>query len=405
MESLASFFQENEQKSNALLKKAFVYCLGVLVILIAACLVGLLPDIDTHTVVIICLIDTAIVIILLAVLKRWNNRGFIKYLFISVLCILTFSIAIIPNMRVYLSFLIPPLLSIFFVNERFTITTCIFSGLTYVLAIGARCLFEADDTFMTMSRLRYFFAYGFGGLVEHAIYSFILFYLTRTTRSLLMHSYLRKKRLNQIHNVILEGFANIVESKDKSTAEHISRTSRYVQIICEKLQERGMYPDTVNDTTIPVMIRAAPFHDLGKISISDDILNKPSELDGPEWHAMHHHPADGAQFILKNFVVLDDDLFTKTASEMALCHHEHVDGTGYPFKLIADEIPISARIMATADIFDALVSKRAYKLPYSIDDAYVELQKLSGTTLDPELVDCMVASRDKVEQVLKECCS
>lgn len=400
MDSLAEFFKETENRTNILLSKALYFCVIVFLLLGGVCMFGLLPDIDTGIVLRVCFIGIVTLLILIPLLSIWRTSRVWKYILISVICLMNLSVACIPNMRVYLTFLLPPLISFFYANEKFTLFSSGISGLSYVLCIGVRCLLEGDDTFTKLTRTEYFFAFGFGGLVEFCFYCYILFFLTRTTSQLLKRTFLRKKRLNEIHNVIFDGFANIVESKDKNTGEHISRTSRYVKLICEQLLEKGIYPDEINETTIPVMIRAAPFHDLGKISVPDEILNKPYELDRKEWDVIHHHPADGALFIQHNFDVLNDDLFTKTASEMALCHHERMDGTGYPYKLVGDEIPVSARIMATADIFDALVSKRAYKEAYSIDEAYELLKKLSGTTLDPVMVDCMIDCREKVEQIM-----
>lgn len=401
MDSLTEFFEENEQSTNRLLAKAIWLCVGIFLLLGSACIFGLLPDINTATVLIISFTGIVVFLMFIPLLSVWRNSRVLKYVLIGTINLMVLSVACIPNMRVYLTFLLPPLLSFFYADEKFTLFASITSGISYVLSIGSRCLFEADDTFTLWTRKQYFLAFGIGGLVELAAYGFILYILTRTTAQMLKRTYLKRKRFKEIHHFILDGFANIVESKDKNTAEHISRASRYVEIICGQLKKKGLYPEQVNDVTIPVMIRAAPFHDLGKVSVPDDILNKPGRLNAAEWNVIQHHPADGALFIQHNFNVLDDELFTRTASEMALCHHERIDGTGYPFKLVSDEIPVSARIMATADIFDALVSKRAYKKPYTVDEAYSVLKELSGTSLDPVMVDCMIEARDEVERTMQ----
>lgn len=404
MDSLASFFRENEEKTNNLLIKAMYYSVGLLALYVIACIAGVFEgDVDKWQSIYTSLIDIVIVLFLVPLLKKRYEARILKYFIICTLTIIVLSLACGKNRRVYLTFLIPPLVSTFYLNDKFTLRSCIMAGIGYLISIASHCILEDDISFVAFpSRLSFFWAYGLGGIVELTLYSLILYYLTRTTFQSLTRCYLRKKRLSQIRDLVLDGFANIVESKDANTGEHIERTSQYVELICRKLQERNMFPDQVNDVTIPVMIRAAPFHDLGKISVPDDILNKPSRLDKDEWNVIQHHPADGALFIQHNFNVLNDDLFTKTASEMALCHHEHVDGTGYPYHLVGDEIPVSARIMAAADIFDALVSERAYKKAFSIDEAYKELEALSGTTLDPVIVECMNDARSDVERVMKE---
>lgn len=401
MDTLASFFHENEQKTNILLIRGLFLAVCVFILFMAACIAGLFPGLRNDITIPLCLVEIVIILIMIPILRNRPNDRVLKYLIIFTICLLNLLMSFIPNTRMYISFLLPPLVSCFYINEGFTILASILSGITFEISVAIRAFLYDGAMFETISRENYFLSYGIGGLIEYTLYCYILFYLTRTTFQSLMHSFLRKKRLNQIHTLILDGFANIVESKDRNTAEHISRTSRYVGLICDRLKAKGMYTDQVNDATIPVMVRAAPFHDLGKINIPDDILNKPGKLDAEEWKIIQHHPADGALFIQHNFVVLNDEQFTKTASEMALCHHERVDGTGYPFKLVAEEIPISARIMAAADIFDALVSERAYKKPFTIDEAYDVLQSLSGKNLDPVIVDCMLEVRPEIEQAMK----
>lgn len=401
MDTLASFFGDNERKTNNLLVKALYFSIAIFLIVIIASVTGLFGELNNTYVVCLCLFDITIVLFFIPIMRKKAEAKSLKYILISIICIQNLSLAVIPNMRMYISFLLPPLVSCFYVNDKFTLATCVISAITFEISIAVRSFIHDGEMFETIPRLSYFLAYGIGGLIEYSMYCYVLFYLTRTTFQSLMHSFLRRKRLGQIHTVILEGFANIVESKDKSTAEHISRTSGYVSIICEQLKKKGLYPDQVNDETIPVMIRAAPFHDLGKISVPDDILNKPGKLDDKEWKVIQRHPAEGAQFIQHNFQVLGDEDFMKTASEMALCHHERIDGTGYPYKLLEEEIPVDARIMAAADIFDALVSKRAYKKPFTIEEAFSVLRELSGTTLDPVIVDCLIEARDAVEKTMK----
>lgn len=403
MDSLGSFFADNERKTNELLIKALYFSVGIYVLLIAASIAGLFPSLDSSIVIAMCLFEVAVVLFLIPVVRIKGNEKIQKYIILITVCMLNLMLSLIPNMRMYISFLLPPLVSCFYVNEKLTVFTGIISCVTYELSIAARAFLYDGAMFEQTSRVSYFLAYGVGGLIEYSLYCYILFHLTRTTFQSLMHSFLRKKRLNQIRNLILDGFANIVESKDSNTAEHISRTSRYVELICEKLKEKGIYSDQVNETTIPVMVRAAPFHDLGKISVPDYILNKPGKLNPAEWRIIQRHPSEGALFIQQNFIVLNDELFTKTASDMALCHHERVDGTGYPHQLSADEIPVSARIMAAADIFDALVSERPYKKAFTADEAYDVLKDLSGKTLDPVVVDCMISAREEVEKTMKRC--
>lgn len=220
MDSLAEFFRENERKTNRHLIQVLYFCVGVLLVLGGACVFGLLPDINTSIVLRISFVDIIALLLLIPLLSFWRNSRVLKYIIIVAICFMNLSVACIPNIRVYLTFLLPPLLSFFYANEKFTLFSSVISGVSYVLAIGARCLFEADDTFTLWTRPGYFLAFGLGGLVEFFAYCFVLYFLTKTTSELLKRTYLKRKRLDEVHDFIQKGLSNFTESKEKDGEWH-----------------------------------------------------------------------------------------------------------------------------------------------------------------------------------------
>ena len=147
------------------------------------------------------------------------------------------------------------------------------------------------------------------------------------------------------------------------------------------------------------MVSAAPFHDLGKICIPDSILNKEGALTKEEFSIIQRHPRDGAEFIEKKMRPIGDPELIEIARDMSLCHHEHMDGTGYPNRLIGDEIPICARIMTIADILDALLSVRSYKKAYSIPESFSIIKNMAGSALDPVIVDTLLECDTEVRVI------
>jgi HD-GYP domain-containing protein (c-di-GMP phosphodiesterase class II) len=195
----------------------------------------------------------------------------------------------------------------------------------------------------------------------------------------------------------LEGARHLVHERDFETGSHLDRMSRYARVIAHALAEsHGLDDDYVE------RIQAyAPLHDIGKIGIPDAILLKPASLDERETAVMHTH-ANRGQAIIDELVSgfgLGTLADIELVRNIALYHHEHVDGKGYPYGLAGDAIPLEARIVAAADVFDALTSRRPYKKAYSNDEAFAMLERLAGTHLDRDCVRALVERRAQVERI------
>ncbi|MDO4167596.1 MAG: substrate-binding domain-containing protein [Eubacteriales bacterium] len=211
---------------------------------------------------------------------------------------------------------------------------------------------------------------------------------------------LSNQRLKDIQNTIIVSFADLVESRDMFTGQHIKRTSAYLQVLVEHMAQMQQYQEELTERARELMCKAAPLHDIGKIKISDTVLNKPGRLNDEEFEKIKLHTVEGGKIINSTLTNIEDNDYLRTAHDMALYHHEKWDGTGYPCKLSGEKIPLCARIMAVVDVFDALTSKRVYKDAFSSDKAFSIMQECSGTQFDAAILSAFVDIRDQVEEVL-----
>lgn len=209
----------------------------------------------------------------------------------------------------------------------------------------------------------------------------------------------QNENLINIQNNTIISLSNLVENRDSDTGEHVRRTSSYVGLLARKTMESGLYTNIINEHYINLLIRSAPLHDIGKIIISDTILKKPGKLSVEEFEAMKSHTTEGGRIVHEIIGSSGDTEYIEIASQIAKYHHEKWDGSGYPEGLQKDEIPLSARIMALADVFDALVSPRCYKAPLSLDEAFKIIRESSGKHFDPILSNIFIENRKEIEEI------
>lgn len=208
----------------------------------------------------------------------------------------------------------------------------------------------------------------------------------------------KTEKIKAMSSDMLVDMALIVDSRDGNTGGHIQRTSDVVEIFMRHLQEKYKFSSaTLSPKFINSVLKAAILHDFGKIAVSDLILNKPGKFTDEEYEIMKTHAARGAELVGEMIKHMDDELFKEVACNIAHYHHEKWDGTGYPTGISGADIPMEARIMALADVFDALVSKRVYKERMSYDDAFRIIAESSGTHFDPELCGEFLECREKIE--------
>lgn len=209
------------------------------------------------------------------------------------------------------------------------------------------------------------------------------------------------KETKEYHKEMIMGFATLVENKDNSTGGHIRRTSMYAEIIARELRKDMHYHYTITKDFMDNLIIAAPMHDIGKIGIPDHILQKPGKLDDEEYEIMKTHSAIGAQIISDTFGHTMDDEYKDMAYQVALYHHEKWNGRGYPEGLKEHDIPLCARIMAVADVFDAVSAKRCYRDAMPLEKCFSIISEGRGRDFDPDVVDAFFRCREEIEQVAK----
>jgi adenylate cyclase len=212
--------------------------------------------------------------------------------------------------------------------------------------------------------------------------SFVLRALLEKRRALVW-----RRQLENARQVTIESMASVAETRDPETGAHIKRTQNYVRAIAEELKKCGHYPDLLSKQFIELLFVSAPLHDIGKVGVPDHILLKPGKLTPPEMEIMKQHAEFGAKIIGSTSARIEGDNFLVIAGEIAATHHEKWDGTGYPLGLRGEDIPLSGRIMAVADIYDALISRRCYKEPFTHAHSTALMREMRGTTFDPTVLD------------------
>lgn len=205
--------------------------------------------------------------------------------------------------------------------------------------------------------------------------------------------------IQKMQNALILVLADMVESRDKNTGAHVKKTAAYAREIMLSMRELGYYTNVLTDKYIYDVENSAPLHDVGKITVPDAILNKNGKLDDDEFTIMKSHTTAGEEIINRVIDQVPDSDFLKDARDLAKYHHEKWDGSGYPMGISRDNIPLAARVMAVADVFDALTSKRAYKPPFTYEKAMEIIEAGSGTHFDPQVVEAFKRIEDKVRSI------
>ncbi|MBR2787297.1 MAG: HD domain-containing protein [Clostridia bacterium] len=225
---------------------------------------------------------------------------------------------------------------------------------------------------------------------------------TQRTTKYLSAIHRKNKTISEMQKGLIMALAELVESRDKSTGNHIRKTSAYVQIIVEEMKKRGYYKKRMTDEFCKNVIDAAPLHDIGKIHVPDSILTKPDKLTAEEFKIMQRHTITGGRIMERIIKMTPNATHLQEAKRLAEYHHEKWDGSGYPHGISGYAIPLSARIMAVADVFDALVSRRCYKEPLSFEQAVSIITEGRGTHFDPLVVDAFLGAKDSIRKVAEE---
>lgn len=208
--------------------------------------------------------------------------------------------------------------------------------------------------------------------------------------------------LEYYHNEMVMGFATLIDNKDDDTGGHIRRSSAYALLIANNMRKNKKYRNRIDQDYLNNLSKAAPMHDIGKIGVPDAILQKPGRLTEAEFEIIKQHPRVGGKIIEETFGHLFDDGYETMAYDVAMYHHEKWNGKGYPEGLSGTDIPLCARIVAVADVFDAVSAKRCYRDAMPLAECYRIIQNGRGQDFDPEVVDAFLMDTGKVEEIYHE---
>ena len=209
----------------------------------------------------------------------------------------------------------------------------------------------------------------------------------------------RTHELALTQEVTIEAMASLAEWRDPETGAHIKRTQGYVRTLAEHMSRQPAYAEALDRNTIELLYLSAPLHDVGKVSIPDAVLLKPAALTEEEFREMKHHTTRGRDALASAERKLGGHSFLRLAKDIAYSHHERWDGNGYPQGLAGEDIPLPARLMSVADVYDALTSKRVYKPAMPHEVAMEIILKGRGTQFDPAVVDALVDVQDKFQAI------
>ncbi len=206
----------------------------------------------------------------------------------------------------------------------------------------------------------------------------------------------RTQDVRAMRDIAIMTMSSLAEIRDNETGNHIRRTQHYVQALARRLRDHRNFSGFLNDLNILRMFKSAPLHDIGKIGIPDHILHKPGKLTPEEFEIMKHHPELGVRAIERAELEFGQCIgFLQLAKQIVGAHHEKWDGSGYPHGLAGDTIPIPGRLMALADVYDALISRRVYKPPLSHAEVLEIIRENRGSHFDPDIVDAFLAISDE----------
>ena len=387
---------ENEKQANHVVAKVmritcliftFIYILDLIDIFVVNLTIMIIAYIGSSA---LLLLPT----LLVDVLKKEDN--YIKYINVIAAAIFTTLLSITLTYHVVVIYVYPIAIASLYFSKQLNILA---TRLTVAgVSVGQLAAFYLDtlqdDNFQELHSVVIWGIFP-RALILIAIAAIFTMLSGRTANllSTLLH---KEEQLSHTHNEMVMGFATLVENKDGSTGGHVKRTTTYVKLLAEALRNRGIYQEELNDEYLENLYRAAPMHDIGKIAVPDAVLQKPGKLTDEEFEIIKTHTLKGGNIIKETFGHLENEQYTHMAYEVARHHHEKWNGKGYPDGLKQKEIPLCARIMAIADVFDAVSEKRCYREAMPLEKCFEIIQEGSGQAFEPQLVEVFLDIRDQV---------
>lgn len=393
--------KENIAVVNNLISKILWGVLGILIVFYFIAQTEILR-IDGSFIIKWFLVILGLNIIYLILEKIKVSDNVKKYYLITAMQIAVIFGATDVRIGYHILYVIVPVASCIYFDKRLTL---VISSIALVL-MNMCIVYVSGDRVAngnsTYTREHYITAYGIGYSTEFIALVLVLWFLTTRIMQVMFNLAEKNRNIVEMQQKIICSFAGLIESRDDDTGHHVKRTEKFVEVTIDALTELKIYENEMKELDVDMVSRAAQLHDIGKLKISDNILCKPGKLTAEEYDIVKEHTLEGKEIIEKYLQGVEEIEFIDEAKNIALSHHERWDGQGYPNGLKKNEIPISARIMAVADVFDALVSKRCYKDAISLEEAFLIIEQGSGTQFDPEIVNAFLTKKDKIREIYEE---
>lgn len=397
--TLNKIINQNEKDANIMTGKVMAITFAIFTVIFILNVLGIFI-IDRTAMAVAYLVSAVLLLSPLLINKIFDPAAKrIKYLYVLLADLFLFVVTTTLTYHVVLVYAYPIAIAGMYFNRKLIKTSAI---VTILLTIcGQFCGFylnwRPDYNFTTLRSLILF------SILPRTLtlisFAALLQLLTNRTSRLLEEDAENYDQLALYNRDMIYGFATLVENRDESTGGHIKRTSIYVRLLAEELQREDIYSDIITDEFINCISMVAPLHDIGKISIPDSILQKPGRLTDEEFDIMKSHSAKGGKIIKETFAHIGDENHKEMAYKVARSHHEKWNGRGYPDGLSGEEIPLPARIMAIADVFDAVSEKRCYRDAMPLEKCFSIIEEGRNRDFDPVLVDAFMNIREEVTQV------
>lgn len=305
------------------------------------------------------------------------------------------------EINIYMLYIVVPAISCLYFNRWFTIRIGEICYSLMLLSLGLRSAVEAEQESSQYSAFEWFGAYGFRMTIEYIVMLVILLMLVIKIEDTIQATQAKNRQMKKMQNQLITGFANFLESKDENTGFHIRRTADYAKMIAQELVRSGEHLDELTPKAIDDLIIAAPLHDAGKVYIPDSILQKSSGLTAEEYETIKSHTVEGGRLIEMNLSNLTDRELYTCIKDVALCHHEWWNGTGYPHGYHGEAIPLSARIVAAADTLDALLSQRSYKPSMDIEQVMDVFRNEKGIHFEPCIATAVLNLQGDIKRYIE----
>ena len=398
------FLEGHIDRINTLGSKLFFGLSFGCVFLYIFCLTGLynFPKNFALFIMIFALCSSTTLLICDKKIKSQKEKKIFKYILLFATQTVITCMSADVNLDLTITYLTMPLFTVMYFNPTFTLISCIVAGISHLVGVVLRAEQAVTIIWPGLTPMYYIITNGSGVILEYVLGTVLLYFSSKTARNYMFSVYLRNQKLSQIQRQVLYSLADIIESSDITTGQHGKRTTEVVSLINKYLLENHIYTDQLSINDMNLISMAAPLHDIGKIKVPENILLKPGRLTPEEFEEIKKHTIEGSKIILQTLLRVEEPRFVQIAHEMSLYHHEKWNGTGYPDGLKGKQIPISARIMAIADVFDALCSARPYKERFTFEEAMRIMQEQSGQHFDPQLVTAIISLKDNLYKLYYE---